>query len=87
MASMWKKLMKYVDIDEPTSNVDHVYLGCTQRECKPKEIVVDEYRKMFEQRISTGATERLSGWEKLTQRRLRGPTTWHELVELTSYGQ
>ena len=37
MAPMWKKLMKTVDLDEPTSFLDHVYLGCTQRECKPNE--------------------------------------------------
>ena len=35
MAPMWKKLMKNVDIDEPTSFLDRVYFGCTQRECKP----------------------------------------------------
>ena len=33
MAPMRKKLMKNVDLDEPTSFLDHVYLGCTQREC------------------------------------------------------
>ena len=33
MAPMWKKLMEFVDLDEPTSFLDHVYLGCTQREC------------------------------------------------------
>ena len=31
---MRKKLMKNVDLDEPPSFLDHVYLGCTQRECK-----------------------------------------------------
>ena len=35
---MWKKLMKLVDVGEPTSFLDHVYLGCTQRECKSNEI-------------------------------------------------
>ena len=44
MTPMWKKLMKNVDPDEPTSFLDHVYLGCTQRECKPNEIIVKEYR-------------------------------------------
>ena len=33
IAAMWKKLMKNVDLDEPTSVLDHVYLGCTEREC------------------------------------------------------
>ena len=64
VAPMWKKLMKHVDLDEPTSFLDHVYLGCTQRECRPNEKKIDEYRKKFESRISAGATEKLSGWEK-----------------------
>ena len=34
MAPMWKKMMKNVDLDEPTSFLDLVYLECTQRECK-----------------------------------------------------
>ena len=55
--------MRNVDLDEPTSFPDHVYLGCTQRECKPNEIII-EYTKMFEPRISAGATEKLQGWEK-----------------------
>ena len=39
---MWKKLMKNVDLDEPMSFLDHLYLGCTQRECKPNEIITKE---------------------------------------------
>ena len=39
MALMWKKLMKNLDLDEPTSCLDHVYLGCTQRECKPNDTI------------------------------------------------
>ena len=42
LAPMWKRLRKNVDIDEPTSFLDHVYLGCTQRECKPKESIEEE---------------------------------------------
>ena len=48
MAPMWKKLMKLVDLDEPTSFLDHVSLGSTQRECKPNEIIIEEYVKLFE---------------------------------------
>ena len=69
MAPMWQKLMKKkIDLDEPTSFLDHVYLGCTQRECKPNEIITEEYTKMFEPRISAGATEKLPGGNSLTQR-------------------
>ena len=34
MCHMWKKCMKLVDLGEPASFLDHVYLGYTQRECK-----------------------------------------------------
>ena len=30
LAPMWKKMMKNVDIDEPASFLDHVYLGCIE---------------------------------------------------------
>ena len=61
---MWKTLKKDVDLDEPASFFEHVYLGCTQRECKSDEIMIEEDTKMFESRISTGATEKLFGWEE-----------------------
>ena len=64
MAPMWKKLMNNVDLDEPTSFLDHVYVGCTQRQCKVSENIIDQYRDMFESRISAGATEKLPGCEK-----------------------
>ena len=47
MAPMWKKLMKHVDIDEPTSFLAHVYLGCIQRECKPNETLFEQFTNKF----------------------------------------
>ena len=64
LAPMWKKLMKDVDMEEPTSFLDHVYLGCTQRACKPNEKIIGQYNKMFESLLSAGATEKLPGWDK-----------------------
>ena len=32
ITSMWKVLNKEVDLGQPTSFLDHVYLGCTQRQ-------------------------------------------------------
>ena len=49
---MWNLLNKEVDLGEPTSFLDHVYLGCTQRQCETCQNVVDNYRTMFESRIS-----------------------------------
>ena len=53
----WQSLMKDVDPGEPTSFLDRESLGCTQRECKPNEIIIEEFTKMLESRISAGATE------------------------------
>ena len=56
---------KKVDIDETTPFLDHVFLGCTQRECKPNETIIEQYAKTFESRISAWATEKLLEWERL----------------------
>ena len=55
---MWKVLNKEVDLGEPTSFLDHVYLGCTQRQCEVSQNIVDNYRTMFESRISAGGEQR-----------------------------
>ena len=56
--------MRDVDLEEPTSFLDHVYLGCTQRECQTSKDILDNYRSMFEARISAGALEKLSSTGK-----------------------
>ena len=56
---MWKVLNKEVDLGEPTSFLDHVYLGCTQRQCEVSQDIVDNYRTTFESRISAGGLEKL----------------------------
>ena len=42
----WKKteIDETVDLGEPTSSLDHVLLGCSQRECNPNESIIDEDR-------------------------------------------
>ena len=47
-----------------TSFLDHVSLGCTQRECKISKDIVDNYRDLLESRISAGAIEKLPCSEK-----------------------
>ena len=56
---MWKLLIKEVDLGEPTSFLDHENLGCTQRQCQISKDFVDNYRTMFESRISAGRAEKL----------------------------
>ena len=71
---MWKELNTQVDLGEPTSFLDHVYLGCTQRKCEISKDIVHNFRTMFESRISKGATENYHA-RKIFEF-LRGPTTW-----------
>ena len=56
---MCKLLNREVDLGEPTSFVDHVYLGCTQRQCEISKDIVDNYRTMFDSRISALGVEKL----------------------------
>ena len=56
---MRKLLNKEVDLGEPTSFLDHVYLGCTQRQCQTSKDTVDNYRTMSELRISAVRIEKL----------------------------
>ena len=56
---MWKVLNKIIDLGEPTSSVDHEYLGCTQRQCERIKDIVDNYIAMFESRIPAGRAEKI----------------------------
>ena len=71
---MWKLLNKEVDLGEPRSFLDHVYLGCTQRQCEISKDIVDNYRTMFESRISAAWTEKLPYSENL---RISSWSLWH----------
>ena len=57
--------VKDVDLGEPTSCHDHVYLGYTQRDSQTSKGIVDNNRNMFESKISAGAQELLRYSEKL----------------------
>ena len=55
---MWK-VPHNKPLGERTSILDHENLGCTQRQCETSKDIVDNYRAMFESRISAGRTEKL----------------------------
>ena len=57
---MWKVLNKEVDLGGPTSFLDHVCWGCTQRQCERSKDIVDNYRVMFESQISAERTWKIS---------------------------
>ena len=54
-----------LDLGEPTSFLDHVYLGCTRRQRAISKDIVDNCRTMFESRISAEGTEKLPFSENL----------------------
>ena len=56
---MWKVLNKEVDLGETNIFPGSCVLGCTQRECEVSQNIVDNYRTMFESRISAGGLEKL----------------------------
>ena len=60
ICSLCGKMRNVVDLTSPTTFLDQVYLGCTQRERIPNTDIIDEYRKMFQSRISAGSTEKLT---------------------------
>ena len=75
---MCKVLSKEVDLREPTSFVDHVYLGCTQRQCEIRKDIVDNYRTMFESRISAGGQKNCHSLKIFVF--LHGLTTWKVML-------
>ena len=56
---LWKIIMKDVVLGEPTSFLDLVNLGCTQRECQVSKDIVGNFRSMFESRIFAWVMEQL----------------------------
>ena len=75
MAPMWKNLMNNVDLDESTSFLDHGQLGCTQRQGKPNETIVDEHRKCSNLEFLLEERNNYQSGRNLTQKLSRGPTT------------
>ena len=72
----WKVFLKDGDLGEPTSSFDHVSLGCTQRECQTSKDIVDNYRNMFESKISAGAAESYPILRNFAQTFPHGPMIW-----------
>ena len=77
MAPMWKKWNETSRSWRTTIILDHVYLGCTQREYKPNEIIIDKFRRRLESRISAGATEK-TAWKDTLKNALEDISNWQK---------
>ena len=72
---MWKALNKGNVLGQPTSFLDHVYLGCTQRQCEIIKDIVDNYRTMFLNReFQRGEQKSFHSLRIFVL--LHGPTIW-----------
>ena len=82
-APMWKKLLKKVQNDEPTSFLDHVCLGCTQRECKPNEIILllRNIQRSLNHVFLLKQQKNYQSDKSLTQKQSRGPATWRDMLK------
>ena len=54
-----KVLYKEVDLENQHLSWIMFFLGCTQRQCEMSKDILDNYRTMFESRISAGRVEKL----------------------------
>ena len=83
--SMWKRLMKQVDLGDRTSFLDHVYLGCTQQACETSKDIVDNHEHMFASRILWKVMQR-NVWSVITNWRTKQPSncTKSQLHALTT---
>ena len=71
---MRKVLNKEVDLGEPTSFFDHVYLGCTQRQYETSNDVVDHYRTILNPEFQQEQPKNYHARKICVS--LRGPSTW-----------
>ena len=82
LAPMWKKLMKNVDVEEATSFLDHVDLGCTQRECKPNEKTIEQVPQDVWVPFFCWSNRKITRMGKNRAKNLQhGPATWQDMPE------
>ena len=73
--------MKDVDLGKPASFLDHVCLGYGQRECQICKHIVENYRSMFESRVSARATEKLPETEATEKPDAETISSWSNDME------
>ena len=77
LSPMWKKWMKPVDLGEPTSFPDYVYLGCTPRE----KLSLPNTEKCSNHEFLLEQVKNYQSGRDLTQKLPRGPTTWKDMLK------
>ena len=73
---LWKVLLKEVDLGEPTSFLDRVYLGCTQRNAKRAKILSTITETCLNPRSQQEQKKSYHVQGNLTQTSPHGPVMW-----------
>ena len=68
--------MKEVDLGEPTSFLDHVFVGCSQRECETSKEIVDNYKMCSSPESPQQQQKNYLARGNLTQTFSHGPVIW-----------
>ena len=68
---MWKARNKEFDLGEPTSFLDHVYLGCTQRQCEISKDIIDKSESCLNPEFPQELLKNYHAWKICVF--LRGP--------------
>ena len=74
--SQVEEWMRNVDLDEPTSFPDHVYLGGTQREKR----LLNSLRTCSNHEFRLELLKNYQGRKNFTRKRSRDPTTWKDML-------
>ena len=86
MAPMWKKLVKLVDLGEPTSCLDHVYLDVLNVIVKRTKVLWTDTEKCSNHEFLQQELKSYQGGRSLTQRGSHGLTTWKDKLKHASRG-
>ena len=73
--------MKNVAIEEPTSFLDHVYLECAQRECKPNDTTTEQYKKCLNHVFLLEQQKNYQDGKSHMRKLQRRPTTWKDMLK------
>ena len=75
-----RSLMKNVDLEEPTSFLDHVCLGCTQRKCRPNDMIIEKYKKCLNHVFLVEQLNIFRVGKTSRKNPLRRPSTWKHML-------
>ena len=78
---MWKKWMKNVDLEEPTSFLDHVFWDALNVNVNRTRSSLNNRRRCLDHAFLLEQLKSYQDGKNLTQKQLHGPPTWKDMLE------